>query len=333
MPARRHDAGVGVLLTNLGTPDAPTPAALRRYLAEFLADPRVVEAPRLIWWLVLNGVILRTRPRRSAAAYSRIWTDEGSPLLTIARRQAEGVRARLAAMLDGAPPVALGMRYGNPSIESALGELEAAGCRRILALPLYPQYSASTSASTADAIGAALGRRRVIPSLRLVRDYHDDPGYLDALAASIDAYWREHGRGDCLIMSFHGIPRKYARKGDIYPAQCGQTALAVARRLGLARGEWKTTFQSRFGPERWLTPYTDKTLAALPARGVRRVDLVCPGFSADCLETLEENDIGNRELFLRAGGESFHYIPCLNDRADHLDALTTIVRRELSGWL
>jgi ferrochelatase len=327
------DHDVGVLLTNLGTPDAPTPAAVRRYLAEFLWDPRVVEVPRPLWWLVLNGIILRTRPRRSAAAYAKIWGEQGSPLLTIAERQAEAVRSRLTAMTGERIPLALGMRYGNPSIASGLDRLREAGCRRILVLPLYPQYAASTTASTFDAINHWLRRQRDVPALRLVRDYHDDPGYLDALATSIREYRDQHGRGDLLVFSFHGIPKRYVKLGDPYPAECGRTVQGVVERLGLARGEWKTTFQSRFGPQQWLQPYTDRTLERLPTQGVRRIDLVCPGFSADCLETLEENDMGNREAFLGAGGEAFHYIPCLNDRSDHIDALTGIIRRELAGWL
>jgi len=324
---------IGVLVTNLGTPDAATPKALRRYLGEFLADARVVEAPRALWWLILNGIILRTRPRKSAASYRKIWREEGSPLLAIGQRQRAAIAERLASATGEDIPVALGMRYGRPPIENAIRELEAAGCNRLLVLPLYPQYSASTTASTLDAVGQAMGRRRIVPSLRLLRDYFDEPAYLDALAASIREYWAEHGRGDRLMLSFHGIPKKYARKGDIYPAQCGQTGQAVARRLGLANQEWKTTFQSRFGPDRWLKPYTDMTRQAWGEAGVGRVDLVCPGFSADCLETLEENNIGNRELFLEAGGDEFHYIPCLNDRADHIDALTGLIHRELGGWL
>lgn len=327
-----HDR-TGVLLTNLGTPDAPTAGALRRYLGEFLWDPRVVEVPRAVWWFVLNGIILTFRPRKSAEAYRKIWTDDGSPLLTIARQQTAGVKQRLDATFGRDVPVALGMRYGKPSIESAIAELERAGCTRLLALPLYPQYSASTSASTLDAIGQATAKRRVVPSLRFVRDYHVDPGYIAALAASIREYWAEHGRGDLLVFSFHGIPKKYVKRGDPYPRQCGLTVEAVVARLGLQRGEWKTCFQSRFGPDPWLQPYTDRTMERLPNLGVRRVDMVCPGFSADCLETLEENSIGNRETFLENGGEAFHYIPCLNDRADHLDAIADLAVRELGGWL
>jgi ferrochelatase len=324
---------VGVLVTNLGTPDAPTAPALRRYLGEFLADPRVVEAPRLVWRAVLHGVILRTRPRRSAAAYAKIWTDTGSPLLDISRRQAEAVRERLASLCGRDIPVALGMRYGNPPLGEALDSLCARGCERVLVLPLYPQYSASTTASTFDAVGSWVRRRRDVPALRMVRDYHDATAYVDALAASVNEHWQRHGRGEKLLMSFHGIPKKYALRGDPYPAQCGRTATALARRLGLGRGEWKVCFQSRFGPQQWLRPYTDATLQSLAKDGVRRVDLLCPGFAADCLETLEENAMVNRGLFLDAGGEELSYIPCLNDRPDHIDALAGLIRRELGGWL
>ncbi len=326
-------APIGVLLTNLGTPDAPTAKALRRYLGEFLWDPRVVEAPRPLWWLVLHGVILRTRPRRSAEAYRQIWTDDGSPLLNITRRQAEAVRRYVAERTGRPIPVAVGMRYGNPSIEAGLAELERAGAEKIAVLPLYPQYSATTTASTYDALGEALARRRRVPDLRVVRDYHDHPGYLDALAASIAEHWHVYGPGELLLFSFHGIPKQYVQRGDPYPVQCANTARGVAERLGLERGQWKVTFQSRFGPQQWLKPYTDATLQRLARDGTGRVDLICPGFAADCLETLEENNIGNRDLFLKAGGESFHYIPCLNERPDHITALGELVLRELQGWL
>lgn len=330
---QKYMSDTGVLLTNLGTPEAATPAALRRYLGEFLWDPRVVEAPRPLWWLALHGVILRRRPRRSAAAYASIWTAEGSPLLTISRRQAAALRQRLAADSGREIPLALGMRYGRPAIEAALAELEAAGSRRILVLPLYPQYSGSTTASTYDAVATALRRRRRVPALRLVRDYHDDPGYLDALAASIREHWQSHGRGELLLLSFHGIPQRYADRGDPYPEQCRQTAASLATRLGLADADWRLTFQSRFGPQRWLTPYTNQTLQQLGRDGAGRVDLACPGFAADCLETLEENAIVNRDLFLKAGGRELHCIPCLNDRKDHIAALSALVRKELGGWL
>lgn len=324
---------LGVLLSNLGTPDAPTPAAVRRYLREFLWDPRVVEAPRLAWWLVLNGIILRTRPRKSAAAYAAIWGEDGSPLLSISRAQAARVQTALSERLAVPVRVALAMRYGTPSIAQGLAELEAAGAERVLVLPLYPQYSATTAASTFDACAKVLSSWREQPSLRFVRDYHDDPGYLDALAASVRAHWAEHGRGDKLVLSFHGIPKTYAEAGDPYPQQCQRTAEQLAARLELAPTQWVQTFQSRFGPREWLQPYTDQTLQALARDGVKRVDLICPGFAADCLETLEENAIGNCELYLQAGGERFEYIPCLNTREGHIEALAALIERNLGGWL
>lgn len=324
---------VGVLLCNLGTPDAPTAPALRRYLRQFLWDPRVVEAPRIPWWLVLNGVILPFRPRRSARNYQRIWTDAGSPLLTISRDQARALQVALDQRLNAPVTVALGMRYGSPSTASALEELHQAGCDRVLILPLFPQYSAATGASALDAVGDALKPVRRIPELRLIRDYHDHPGYLDALARSIRDHWDTHPAGDRLLFSFHGIPEEYARKGDPYPEQCAVTAREVAARLELDESRWMLVFQSRFGPRQWLTPYADKTLEALPAQGVRSVDVVCPGFSADCLETLDEMDRENREVFMAAGGDRYAYIPALNARPDHIEALADLVIRHACGWV
>ena len=323
---------LGILLTNLGSPDAPTPAAVRRYLKQFLWDPRVVEAPRPLWWAALNGVILNTRPRRSAAAYARIWSEAGSPLIDISRRQARAVQQALSDGLERPVMVALGMRYGNPSIAAAMSELQAAGVEQLLVLPLYPQYSATTSASTLDAVSAVLHGWREIPSLRFIRDYHADSGYLDAVAASIHRYWQQHGRGARLVMSFHGLPQRYVDLGDPYAAQCRASAEAIAGRLGLSADDWLLTFQSRFGPKQWLTPYTDKTLESLARNGLSKVDLVCPGFAADCLETLEENAMLNRDIFLDAGGEHLNYIPCLNDEPAHIEALCKLISRHLGGW-
>lgn len=332
-PHSSAQSPLGVLLCNLGTPDAPTAAALRRYLREFLSDPRVVEAPRALWWFVLNGFILRSRPRRSAEAYRKVWTGDGSPLLTISRRQTQAVAAALAGRLHQPVRVVLGMRYGRPSMGQAWEELKGAGCERVLVLPLYPQYSASTSASSFDALARLwLGERR-LADLHYVRDYHDQPGYIAALAASVRAYWAEHGRGDKLLLSFHGIPQRYAELGDPYPAQCRRSAELLAAELGLADDQWLLVFQSRFGPQQWLQPYCDKTLQALPGQGVKRVDVICPGFAADCLETLEEIAQTNRELFLAAGGERFGYIPALNDRPDHIDFLASLVEHGLGPWL
>ncbi len=312
---------VGVLLTNLGTPDSPEPSDVRRYLAEFLADPRIVERPRWLWRPILHGIILRVRPRRAARAYRKIWTDAGSPLLAISREQARQLQARLGDDI----PVALGMRYGHPSIAAGLQELRRKGVRRIVVLPLYPQYSATTTGSTFDAVNAELRTWRVVPELHLINRYHAHPAYLDALAASIREAWSARPRGERLLFSFHGLPRRYAEAGDPYPGECEQTATAVAGRLGLQADEWQLTYQSRFGPEEWLQPYTDETLRSLAAEGVRSVDVIAPGFAADCLETLEEIAMENRDVFLKAGGREYHYIPALNARPDHIEMMAQLV--------
>jgi len=317
----------GVLLSNLGTPDAPTPAALRRYLRQFLSDRRVVDAPRAVWWFVLSFLVLPKRSRSSAELYRSVWTPEGSPLLVLSRRQAAALERALGV------PVALGMRYGNPSIDAALRDLEARGCRRVLLLALYPQYSAATSGSTMDAFGACLRARRAVPEVRTVLSYHDDEGYVRALVASIREVWEGGGEPERLLFSFHGLPQRYVALGDPYEAQCRATAEAAARALGLPRERWEVAFQSRFGREEWLRPYTDETLRAWGSERLASVDVVCPGFSADCLETLEEIAAQNRDLFLRAGGGRYRYVPALNDRADHLAALTDLCRRNLAGWL
>lgn len=333
-PDFRHDTQetLGVLITNLGTPDAPTPAALRRYLGEFLWDPRVIEIPRPLWWLILHGVILRIRPRRAARAYASVWSVAGSPLLAISQRQATALQQRLSADLPGPVKVALGMRYGNPSIAAALDDLRAANVRRLLVLPLYPQYSASTSASTFDAVAAVLRRWRWLPELRFVTHYHDHPAYLDAVAASIRAHRERHPGTAKLLFSFHGLPKRYLFAGDPYHCECHATARLVAERLGLHSEHWQVAFQSRFGREEWLKPYTDHLLQAWGQAGVERVQVVCPGFSADCLETLEEIAEQNREFFLQAGGKQFEYIPALNDSPEHIAALTQIVRDQSRGW-
>ncbi len=323
------NSATGVLITNLGTPDAPTPQALRRYLAEFLWDPRVVDLPRPFWWLLLHGVILRTRPARSARLYQAVWTDGGSPLMVISRQQQRRLRETLAARgLD--VPVALGMRYGTPSIATALDELLTAGVERVVVLPLFPQNSCSTTASTFDALAAALRGRRDIPSVQFIADYHRAPGYIAALAASIRAAWQQQPPAERLIFSFHGTPQRYADEGDPYRSHCLATAKAVADELQLENGRWQVTFQSRFGREEWLQPYTDETLKELPGQGVRSVDILCPGFAADCLETLEEIAVENRNAFLAAGGERYRYIPALNDSDAHIDALADLVVARLS---
>ena len=323
---------LGVLMVNLGTPDAPTPQALRRYLRQFLSDPRVIELPRWKWLPILEGIVLRTRPRRVAKAYAEIWTEAGSPLMAISRKQQAALEEVLARRARGRIRVALGMSYGNPSIPSALAELREAGARRIILLPMYPQYSGSTTASVVDAVFAELSRWRWIPEFRMIQHYADDSGYIRALAASIREYRAEHGSGELLLFSFHGVPRRYLDNGDPYHCLCHKTARLVAEELGLGSDEWMVTFQSRFGSEPWLQPYTDETIQSLGRKGMRRIDAVCAGFSADCLETIEEIAGENREYFEEAGGEALHYIPCLNDREDHIEALADLVMRHCGGW-
>ncbi len=320
-----------MLLVQLGTPDAPTAPALRRYLREFLGDPRVVELPRIAWTPILYGFVLPLRPARSARKYAAIWTDEGSPLLVYTRRQASLLRGALGER-GHALEVAFAMRYGNPSIASVLREMRARGLDRLLVVPMYPQYSASTTATAFDAIARELQGWRVQPALRFVRDFHDDDGYVDALASRVRAHWEREGRGERLLMSFHGIPRRVVALGDPYERQCRSTGERLARRLQLADDEWTLTFQSRFGPAEWLQPYTAPTLVALAQGGTRRVDVICPGFVADCLETLEEISIEARKSFVDAGGEAFAYVPALNDSPGFVDALASIVERNLQGW-
>ncbi|WP_166268244.1 ferrochelatase [Marinobacter caseinilyticus] len=330
----RHDQPekLGILVTNLGTPDAPTPSALRRYLGEFLADPRVVEVPRLIWWLILHGVILRIRPSRSAAAYSKVWESSGSPLLTHTANQCEAIRKQLQSKYGNNVVVAFAMRYGNPSVTSVLNELQSQGVRRLLVLPLYPQYSGSTSASTFDAIAQDFATRRWLPDFRFISHYPDFPPYIEAMARHIEDYWREHGRQDKLILSFHGVPKKYLLRGDPYHCECHKTSRLLAERLGLSADQYQTTFQSRFGREEWLKPYTDETLKSLPASGVTSIDVFCPGFSSDCLETIEEIDEENRGYFMAAGGKAFNYIPAMNATPGHIDALVALIEQNLQGW-
>jgi ferrochelatase len=320
-----------VLLCNLGTPDAATPAALRRYLGEFLSDPRVVEIPKLLWWPILHGIILRLRPGKSARKYARIWTAQGSPLLVWTEKQATLLRGHLGE-LGHDVTVRFAMRYGNPSIASVLDELKAQHVDRILVLPLYPQYSGPTTASVIDALGAWSRRIRRLPELRVVNHYHDDPGYIDALAGSVTEHWQLHGRPDRLVLSFHGVPRRTLLLGDPYHCECLKTARLLAQRLGISAEQWIVTFQSRFGKAEWLQPYTEPTLVEFARRGMKRVDVVCPGFSADCLETLEEIAIEVHDAFLRAGGKEFHYLPCLNTRPDWIAALAQLTIRHLQGW-
>lgn len=334
-PAFEHGRAprVGILVGNLGTPAAPTAAAVRRYLAEFLSDPRVVELPRLLWLPILHGIILNVRPRRSAHAYSKIWRDNGSPLLSLSRHLCAGLREHFSARYGEEVVIALGMRYGQPSITAALDELLAAGARRILVLPLYPQYAAATTASVSDAVFDHCKQLRWMPELRFIADYHRDPRYIEALRQSVLDYWARHGRAERLMMSFHGIPRDYFLAGDPYFCQCQATGRLLAEALELAPGSWDLCFQSRFGRQQWLEPYTDKTLTALAQAGVGTVDVVCPGFAIDCLETLEEIALQNAALFQQAGGRELRYIPALNDEPGHVAALGAILDGHLGGWL
>ncbi len=324
---------VGVLLANLGTPDAPTAKALRPYLHQFLRDPRVIELPRWRWLPILYMFVLTLRPRRSAALYAKIWSDEGSPLLVIARRQAAAVQQSLTAELGGGVHVALGMCYGSPSMADALAELRRKNCRRIVVLPLFPQYSGTSTGGTFDALFASLRRWRWVPEVRTINAYHDDPGYIAAVAGSIREVWDRDGEPERLLFSFHGIPLRYVSNGDPYHCQCHKTGRLVAEALGIGEERYVVAFQSRFGREEWIKPTTDVTVRAMARSGIKELDVVCPGFSADCLETLEEIDGENRELFEGNGGEQFRFIPCLNERPDHIRALVDLVGRQLNGWV
>jgi len=323
--------GTAILLCNLGTPDAPTAPAVRRYLAQFLSDPRVVEIPKALWWLILHGIILRVRPARSAAKYATVWMPEGSPLKVWTQKQAKLLAGYLGER-GRQVPVAYAMRYGTPAIGRELDALKAAGATRILVLPLYPQYCAATTASVNDAIYQWAQKVRALPELRFVNRYHDDPAYIAALAKRVSDHWMSHGRPDKLVMSFHGMPRRTRDLGDPYQGECLETGRLLAQRLDLKDGQWAVTFQSRFGKAEWLQPYTEPTLVALAKQGVKRVDVMCPGFTADCLETLEEIAQEAREAFLHAGGAEFNYIPCLNDQHEWIASLSAIAIRHMQGW-
>ncbi|MEL5848694.1 MAG: ferrochelatase [Candidatus Igneacidithiobacillus chanchocoensis] len=322
---------IGILLVNLGTPDAPTAPALRRYLREFLSDPRVVEIPRLVWWPILNGPILLTRPARSARAYRSIWLDEGSPLRVYSQRLAEGLQALYDAEQPGRVQVTLAMRYGQPSVAAGLRSLRDAGCREMLVVPLYPQYAAATTASIFDAVAAELRTWRNLPELHFLRDWHQDPRYIGALARSVQRQWQEHGRPQRLLISFHGLPARNIALGDPYRAECEKSTELLVAALGLQEGEWVQTFQSRFGPARWLEPYTAVTLKELGSQGVERLDCLCPGFVTDCLETLEEVAVEGKDIFLHAGGKEMHYIPCLNDDAEWIADFRQIIDEHLQA--
>jgi protoporphyrin/coproporphyrin ferrochelatase len=329
---KQPSGGLGIMLVNLGTPDEPTTPAVRRYLATFLSDPRIVAIPRFLWMIILHGIVLRVRPKKSAQAYRAIWTDEGSPLLVISQRQLSALEENLRPRLKGDVTFALAMRYGNPSIPAALESLRRKNVERILVLPLYPQYSATTTASIFDAVTSELQTWRRIPELRFIHRYHQEPAYIEALSQSIQAFRQQQGEADKLLFSFHGIPRDYYEAGDPYPDECHATAQAVVKTLGLKTDQWQVSFQSRFGAQEWMKPYTDETLKQWGAEGIEGVQVVCPAFSVDCLETLEEIAQENRDYFLEAGGKSYDYIPALNDRPAHIAMLADLIAQHIGGW-
>ena len=334
-PAFAHGtpARTGILLVNLGTPDAPTAKAVRPYLKEFLSDPRVVEIPRAVWWLILNGIILNTRPKKSAAKYAKIWMPEGSPLRVHTAKQTVLLQGYLSQRTRAPFVVDYAMSYGNPSIAGAMQKLKAQNCQRILVVPMYPQYAASSTATVFDLVFGAMQKMRSMPALRTIRNFHDNPGYIKALAGNVNDYWMKNGRPEKLVMSFHGVPQYTLDKGDPYHCECHKTGRLLAQEIGLQPGQYFISFQSRFGKAEWLKPYTTATLKELGKQKTKRVDVVCPGFVADCLETLEEIAMEGKEDFLHAGGGEYHYIPCLNERNDWMHALTDLVMDNLQGWL
>ena len=328
---------LGILLVNLGSPDAPTSSAVRKYLAQFLADPRVVEANRFIWWFALHGVILRVRPPRAAKSYKKVWTENGSPLIHFTQLQTQAIQKNLEDRFRGNVIADMAMTYGKPSIKNGLEGLRKAGARRLLILPLYPQYSATTTAAVFDQVTDVLKGWRWLPDLRMINQYHDHPKYIEALASSIKKHWSDNDnkgqkQGDLLLFSFHGIPQRYVDNGDPYFCHCLKTARLVAEKLQLKDEKWKVVFQSRFGREPWLEPYCSVTLQQLPASNIKNVDVICPGFAADCLETLEEIQMENKALFIEAGGKNFNYIACLNDSENHINALCEILTAHMFGW-
>ncbi|MGX8859584.1 ferrochelatase [Klebsiella pneumoniae] len=314
-----HQTKTGILLANLGTPDAPTPGAVKRYLRQFLSDKRVVDTSRLLWWPLLRGVILPIRSPRVAKLYQSVWMEEGSPLMVYSRLQQQALAARLPDT-----PVALGMSYGSPSLASAVDDLLAQGVEHIVVLPLYPQYSCSTVAAVWDELARILAKKRAIPGISFIRDYAEHPDYIHALAASVRASFAVHGEPDLLLLSYHGIPQRYANQGDDYPQRCRDTTRELVSALGLPPERVMMTFQSRFGREPWLTPYTDETLKMLGEKGTKHIQVLCPGFAADCLETLEEIAVQNREIFLEAGGKQYEYIPALNADAAHIEMMVNL---------
>lgn len=334
-PPFRHDytPKTGVLLINLGTPQAPTAKALRPYLKQFLSDSRVIEIPKAVWWFILNGIILNVRPRKSAAKYASIWTAEGSPLLVNTRKQASLLKGLLGERGHRHLVVDYAMRYGQPSVQDTLLHMREAGVEQLVVVPLYPQYAGSSSATALDDVFRTLMRMRNMPALRTVRHFHDQPGYIQALAQSVREHWRQHGRGEKLVMSFHGVPRFTLDKGDPYHCECLKTGRLLAEALGLAKEEYVVCFQSRFGKAEWIKPYTTEVLGKLAKDGVKTVDVMCPGFVSDCLETLEEIAMEGKEDFLTQGGQAYRYIPCLNDHPDWIKALADLVENQLGGWI
>ncbi len=324
---------LGILMVNLGTPDAPQTPEVRRYLAQFLSDPRIIELPRWLLRTLLHGVILRVRPAKSAEAYREVWSEtEGSPLLSISRKQQTALQQLLSQRYGSDVVVSLGMRYGTPSVHDALSELEQHNVRRLLVIPMYPQYSGTTTASVFDEVAARLQRTRWLPEIRFINQWSDHPDYIKVLANSVRKFWDEHGRNELLVTSYHGIPKRYLLNGDPYHCLCHKTTRLLAEELGIERDKAKVVFQSRVGKEEWLQPYCDETMKQLPKDGVKSIDVISPAFAADCLETIEEIEGENREYFMENGGESFNYIPCLNDQADHIEFLANLVERHTQGW-
>jgi ferrochelatase len=334
-PAYTHGTPekTGVLLVNLGTPDAPTAQAVRPYLKQFLSDPRVVEIPKAIWWLILNGIILNIRPKKSAEKYASVWLEEGSPLRVYTEKQSILLKGYLGERSKAPLVIDFAMSYGNPSIADAMRRMKAQNCQRILIVPMYPQYAASATATVFDQVFTELQQTRNIPAIRTIKHFHDAAGYIKSLAANITRYWETHGRPEKLVMSFHGVPQYTLEKGDPYHCECHKTGRLLAEALGLSTDQYAVSFQSRFGKAEWIKPYTTATLLELGKQKTRRVDVVCPGFVADCLETLEEIAMEGREDFQHAGGGEYHYIPCLNDNNDWMHALTDLVLDNLQGWL
>ena len=334
-PTSADAGGITVLLMNLGSPDTPDTKGVRKYLAEFLSDTRVIEIPPIVWQIILRGIVLRTRPKKVAQAYQSIWFDDtdkdgysGSPLLVYGKK----IRDALQAKFTDRIAVKLAMRYGNPSLKSTLNNIMQSESSRILIIPMYPQYSATTTATAIDQVNKNVRKMRFTPELRFIRSYYNEPSYLDAIANKISVFWQSHPRPDKLIFSYHGIPQRNIKLGDRYYADCLATTAGVIERLGLSESEYMTTFQSRFGPQKWLQPYTDKTMESISHEGVKSIHVLSPAFSADCLETLEELSILNREIFLENGGESFEYIPALNDDEAHVQLFSELIEKHISGW-